>query len=217
MRRISAPAGRTEPAAFAIAAILAAQLFLFNPHPAQLFSEHVELVRKGVMVDETVCESAGIQTAWQKMRTGYFDLYIEQGVDLNTIERNLRKRLFIVRQTSNRGPGWEGDIAERLDAICDRAMEVLDMRPNMARRSIKIFKNREDLKTVYLTLTGRTGSVKAFYAQDCGVIYTSEYDVTDSVIAHEMAHAIVDSHYGGIPPPEVGEMLASYVDMHLAD
>jgi hypothetical protein len=203
-----------ETAAVALAAIFAAQLCL---SVFRLSGENVDLVRHGVMVDPYICDSVGKDASWRELKTGYFDLYVEDGVDLNAVDRNLRKRLFFAGLQAGGGSGKESSIARRLDAICGRAMGILDMHPKMARRGIKIFKSNEDLNMAYVTLTGRTGGVRAFYSHDCGVIFTSQYEITDSVMAHEIAHAIVDSHYKGVPQPKVGEMLASYVDMHISD
>jgi hypothetical protein len=214
MRRMSALNDRIEPAALIVMATFAVYLCL---PAARLSSENIALVRHGVMVDPAICESVGKNASWQEFKTGYFDLYVEQGVDLNTVERNLRKRLFLANRTGGRGAGREDEIARRLDDICERAMDILDLHPGMGRRGVRIFKNSEDLNTAYVTLTGKAGSVRAFYSHDCGVIFTSENEITDSVMAHEIAHAIVDSHYKGVPQPKVGEMLASYVDMHISD
>jgi predicted Zn-dependent protease len=48
-----------------------------------------------------------------------------------------------------------------------------------------------------------------------GTIYTSEQDISDSVIAHEIGHAVVDHFFTVKPPEKIGEMLAQYVDVHL--
>lgn len=214
MRIAYALPGRVEPAAIALAAVFAVHICLSAP---RLSGENMELVRHGVMVDPGICESAGDGVSWREFRAGYFDIYIEDGADLNAVERNLRKRLFLVSLPSARGEGKGYDIGRRLDAICERAMDILGLHPRMARRSIKIFKDNKGLADAYRTLIGKTGNIKAFYSHDCGAIYTSEEEITDSVMAHEIAHAIVDSHYNGVPPARVGEMLASYVDMHISD
>ena len=38
-----------------------------------------------------------------------------------------------------------------------------------------------------------------------------------NIIAHEMGHAIVDHYFAAIPPEKIRELLASYVDLHLAE
>ena len=62
---------------------------------------------------------------------------------------------------------------------------------------------------------GKPGDFKAFYVYKYNTIYTSESDIEDSVIIHEMAHAIIDHYFSVIPPETVGEVLAAYVDAHL--
>jgi hypothetical protein len=42
-------------------------------------------------------------------------------------------------------------------------------------------------------------------------------DVTDSQIAHEMAHAVIDDYFKVIPPERTAEFLAVYVDSHLEE
>lgn len=217
MRALSGLIDKTLVVKMFIAAFFAVQLHLFGPYSLDLFSEHVELVRHGVMVDQSVCERAGTGEGWTELATRYFDVYAETGVDLEPVEMRLRRRIFFANRKGTPESSINGRIAYQLDAICERAMELLDMRPKMPRIAIKIFKDSEDLNDTYRMLTGKSGRIRSFYAQDCGVIYTSEEYITDSVMAHEIAHAIIDSHYGGVPPSEVGEMLASYVDMHLED
>lgn len=199
------------------AAFLAAQLCFFAVYPFRLIGEGIELIRKGVMVDDTACEAAGRSADWHEFGTRRFKVYVEPGVDLAAVDRQLRKRLFFPSQKIPHDAGLETKIAYRLDALCERGMEILDVHPKMRMIGIKIFKSRENLNKAYRILTGNTAEIKAFYSHDCGIIYTSEYGVSDSVIVHEMAHAIVDSYYNGVPSAKVGEMFASYVDMHIAD
>lgn len=217
MRALSGLVGNNDSGRTIFAATFAALLFLFAVSPFRLMGERVELIRKGVMVDETVCESAERRIDWREFESRHFNIYSERDVDLNAIDMRLRKRLFFLSQKTPDDISVEAKIAYRLDAICERAMELLDMRTKMPNVGIKIFTSSVDLAAAYQALIGKTGNPKAFYAHDCRIIYTSEEDVTDSVMAHEIAHAIIDSHYNGIPPPKVGEMLASYVDMHIAD
>lgn len=199
------------------AAFLATYVCLAAIYPIRLLARQVELMRKGVMVDDTICASAGRGVEWRTFDTGYFKVEVERGVDLDAVEAYLRKRFFFAGQSRDAGAGVEAKIGRRLNAICQRAMAMLDMNPKMPKIGVKIFKNREDLFAAYRLLIGDGRQIRAFYAHDCGTVYTSEENISDSVMAHEIAHAIIDNHYNGIPIPKVGEMLASYVDMHLSD
>jgi hypothetical protein len=217
MREMFPGACRSGALKAAIAAFMAAELCLFAPCFGRLLSENIQLVRKGVMVDPSFCECPGIGAGWEDFNTSYFKVSVDGGVDLRRVERQLRRRLFLPDRGGPQDAGAHAAVAFRLDAICEKAMDVLDMHPKMKRLEIRIFKSRGDLNTAYRMLTGNPGDIKAFHVNDCATIFTSEEDIGDSVMAHEIAHAIVDSQYNGIPPPKVGEMLASYVDMHISD
>ena len=80
---------------------------------------------------------------------------------------------------------------------------------------IKIFRNREELSQEYTRLFGATQRYKSFYIHSLETIYTSMQDISDSVIAHEMAHAVIDNYFQVIPPEKTAELLATYVDSHL--
>lgn len=225
MSRISHPADRSDHSdAFAapitpwilVAAFLTAQICLYISHPLKIFSERVNLIRHGVMVDGSVCELAVDGIDWNESETRYFKLYTERGTDLNTVEMRLSNRLFLFNLGAMIDAETERKIGRRLDAIFEKAKEILDMNPRMSKPDIRVFKDRERLYLAHRELTGNTAAVKAFYSFDCATIYTCEDDMTDSVIAHEMAHAIVDNTYNGIPSSNIAEMLASYVDMHIS-
>lgn len=199
-----------------IAAFVAAQLCMLASNPASLFSENIPLVRKGVMIDPSICACEGIGTGWRSFDTGYFKVSVDGEVDLRAVESQLSQRFDLLNPKTRQNAGIEDKVGELLDGICNRAMAILDMHPKMRRIEIRIFKSRSDLNYAYRSLTGSSGNIKAFHVNDCAMIYTCEDDMTDSVMAHEIAHAVVDSQYNGIPPTKVGEMMASYVDMHLA-
>ncbi|MCX5666928.1 MAG: hypothetical protein NTY34_01245, partial [Candidatus Omnitrophica bacterium] len=60
-------------------------------------------------------------------------------------------------------------------------------------------------------------SYKSFYVHAYRTIYTSEESISDSVMVHEMAHAVIDNYFSVVPPAKVAEVLASYVDLHLEE
>ena len=48
-------------------------------------------------------------------------------------------------------------------------------------------------------------------------LFTSEEKVSANVLAHEIAHCIVDHYFSVIPPTKVAEMIAQYADAHIRD
>ena len=163
--------------------------------------------------------STRLSGSWHRMETTYFTVYYRPGANLKKIERRLRKRSFYI--TGIKKPGWNSSvldkIAYRLDRLFLRAKEILDMNPRMKKVIILIFKSRSDVKRECQNITKTKRRVKSFYYHKQHTIYISEQDISDSILAHEIGHALVD-HYFLIPPPlKLKEMLAYYVDMHLEE
>ena len=175
---------------------------------AMLFAEPIE--------DETFSEE---ETGWQSVESRYFTVFYRPSVNLKKMEKKLKRRRFDVVS----GGGYEylstnaEKVAYRLDRIFERVKEILDMYPQNMNVKIKIFKDRRELIDAYEKVFGEREDIVSFYIYRHETIYTDAVDISDSVIAHEMAHAIVD-HYFLIRPPEtVKEMLSCYVDEHLDD
>ena len=91
------------------------------------------------------------------------------------------------------------------------------MRPRKMRVKVKIFKDRAELNDEYYRIFGERGNLISFYAYKFNTIYTTEDDISDSVMAHEIGHAIVDHYFVVRPPEKIKEILSQYVDMHLED
>jgi hypothetical protein len=99
----------------------------------------------------------------------------------------------------------------------NRVKELLDMQPIMPKLKLRIFKNRGELNDEYFRIFNTRGNCPSFYVYKYNTIYTSEADISDSILAHEMAHAVIDHYFTVIPPRGVAEVLASYVDIHLEE
>ena len=186
-----------------------------------LFGEYGETLRHDApanALSEAKAPASPSSPEWKEFDTYYFKVYYRDGVNLKTIERRLKQRGFFYGQKSTPSDvSVEVRMGFLLDRLCNRAQDLLDMRPKMARLKIKIYESRDELNDEYYRIFKSRPGYKAFYIHKYSTIYTSEEDMSDSVIIHEMGHAIVDHYFAVIPPPVVGEILASYVDMHLTD
>lgn len=155
---------------------------------------------------------------WYTIETGYFTVYYRPGTDLYKIESALKKR---VAYFSAGMPAEDAHVTDKiryqLDLLFSRVEEILDMHPRGMRVTIKIFPTRLELGEEYFTIFKAREDHKSFYINKFNTIYASAEDLSDSVLAHEMAHAVVDRYFAVIPPEKVREMLASYVDLHLAE
>jgi len=154
--------------------------------------------------------------AWSSMTSNFFVLYYDPSANLESIERELSRRPLYFDQAARYGEvSAREEICQRLDKLYNRVQDVLDMHPKTPKIKIKIFKDRDELNAEFVKIFGKPGGLRSFYVYKNNTIYTSESDIEDSVIIHETAHAIIDHYFSVIPPETVGEILASYVDVHL--
>ena len=157
--------------------------------------------------------------SWTTIRSSYFTIYLEPDVNLKRVLSRINIRSFYTPagRRVNSLAGLEEKIGYRMDLILEQVKKVLDIYPASTNIKVKIFKRRKDLQDEYCRITMRPSPVRSFYVYQYNTIYTSEADINDSVIAHEMGHAAVDGHFQVVPSEKIGEMLATYVDLHLED
>lgn len=176
---------------------------------------HCLLCHPPLFAEDVESEKGGEE--WRKLETKYFTVEYDSRVNLNSVDRRINTREFYVSGLSAERAGADVDkrVALRLDAIFARAKEILDMWPPKLHVKISIFKDRDELSDEYFKIFKKREYFKSFYIYRYNTIYTSGEDISDSVVAHEMGHSIVDHYFSIIPPARVRELLASYVDMHL--
>ena len=127
---------------------------------------------------------------WSSFRSAYFTVYYEPDVNLNRVFSGITDR-DIPRDPNPPTysfSGIEAKVAYRLDALLARVKSILGMYPANMNITIKIYKKRKEINAEYCRLTN-TGDeeCKSFYVYHFNTIFASEQDITDSIMAHEMA------------------------------
>ncbi len=112
--------------------------------------------------------------------------------------------LFIWRISGSKMPVSQNPEWARgkVDGIVEKVEAVLDLYPE---------KLHVDIYLKTFAEAGRT----AFYSHEDRRITVAMDRVTDGVLAHEMAHAVVCAYYPVALPDKVQEILAQYVDENL--
>ena len=152
---------------------------------------------------------------WNSDESNFFIIYYHPTADLETIKKNITARKLYFDQPARYGEiTVSQEIRYRLDKLFNQAEEMLSMYPKMPKIKIVIFKDRNELNREYFKIFGSEGDFKAYYVNKYETIYTSESDIEDSVLIHEIVHAIIDHYFSAAPPKIVGEVLASYVDAY---
>ena len=86
----------------------------------------------------------------------------------------------------------------------------------MDKVTINIYKDKEQLGEVCsMTYTRLCKDIRAWYRYRKRTIYVNLGDLNEKILAHELAHAIIDRHLVAPPGGASGEMLARYVAKNL--
>lgn len=201
---------------FLILLITAYAFFYYAP----IFAEYLG-ASGGSNIVENIIAQKDSQIApkgpdWLSIKSAYFTIYYRPTADLKAIGRRLKRRFYIAKNSSSESSDSpEEKLAYSVDMLFNKTKEVLDMRPRNMQLKIRIFKDGKELNDEYYRIFKEKKAPDSFYIHKLQTIYTTEEDISDSVIAHEMGHAIVDHYFLVIPPEKVREILATYVDLHL--
>lgn len=153
--------------------------------------------------------------------TRFCTVFYEKGVNLETVNRRISFRfsdLYNPARFTEEGTLLIEDILSgKFDAIFNRVEEILDMYPSRIHVAINIYKTRDGLDSAYEEIFNEANTAPSFYIYKTNTIYTTERAISANILAHEMAHCIIDHYFVVLPPRKIQEMLAAYADMHLND
>lgn len=145
-----------------------------------------------------IVTSSPAHAAEHTLQTQYATIRYAQDADL---------RDFLWRITGSRlAPELtpEEPVKRRVDELVDRVQSLLDLYPSSLRFDIEI------------TPDAGAGGPLAHYSHGADRrIYVSPRTVTDGILAHEIAHAVICAHFNPPPPEKAQEILARYVDQNL--
>lgn len=111
----------------------------------------------------------------------------------------------------------ENQLIVKLDALFEKVQLLLDMRKSMTKIRVNVYSNSDQLAEAYQQVFKRGGEARGWYVYEYNTIYLNAMDVHEGMLAHELAHAIIDHFFAARPPRATAEILATYVDKHLFD
>jgi len=159
---------------------------------------------------------------WTVVESSYATIFVGREIDLKSVTRRINvnfarydpieKELFL-----DRGISDEERLANKIDIITRRAKKILDMHPQGLHVNIRVYKSDKDLWNIYEDIFKEKRTHKAFYIHKFRTVYISLPNVSESVLAHEIGHSIIDNYFAILPPMKIRELLAAYVDVHLKD
>ena len=89
------------------------------------------------------------------------------------------------------------------------------MRKQMKKVTINIYQNKDQLNKAFESIYSGSCRIRGWYRYRNNTVYLNVQDVHEGMLAHELAHAIIDHYLSVRPPRATAEILARYVDSHL--
>lgn len=107
------------------------------------------------------------------------------------------------------------NVTQKVDAIYLRVQMILDMQRQVKKVTINLYPNQHRLQTAYAKIFSEPCKVRAFYVHKYNSLYLNAEDIHEGMLAHELAHAVIDHYLLIRLPTASAEILARYVESHL--
>lgn len=111
----------------------------------------------------------------------------------------------------------EDEVKNKIDVIIERAEAILEMFPGKLKFTISLQSSDSEVQGIFRNRYGKDVDYIAFYSPRDETIFVSVKDIELGILAHEIAHVIIDHYYGIATPAKIHEVLAQYVETHLKD
>jgi hypothetical protein len=155
---------------------------------------------------------------WHKLETKHAIIYYHASDDLIEFDNNIKfSSLNTVFSSSSTDTGdMEEKLYRKVDAIYKRVQTILDMRKKVKNKvKIRIYQDKAQLHDAFFKIYRKESKLRGWYIYEFNTIYLNMKDLHEGMLAHEMAHSIIDHYLSVRPPKATAEILARYVDKHL--
>jgi len=157
--------------------------------------------------------------SWQKLETKHTIITYKTNEDLATFNTCLefdQNRWSLKQLFTDIGTDTPADeLGMKVDNIHERVQEILDMRKQFPKVTINIYPDRKQMDEAFFRIYQRKNKIRAWYIFEKNTIYVNVDDLNEGLLAHEMAHSIIDHFLLIRPPAASSEILARYVDSHI--
>lgn len=158
---------------------------------------------------------------WETLKTKYLVLKYRDPGDLRQVDKQITYSEVktsgftgFFSGSSGATKNFEQRLAEKLDRLFEKVQLILDMRKPI-KINVQLYPDQAALHDAYFKIYKKKKQLRAWYIFEYNTIYLNVQDLSDGMLAHECAHAIVDHYFDARPPRATGEILARYVDAHL--
>jgi hypothetical protein len=111
----------------------------------------------------------------------------------------------------------EDQTRNKIDAIIEKTESILDMFPRDLHFNVVLLASEADVQNIFKVKYGKKSNFISFYSPGNKTVYLSVNDIRLGVLAHELAHVILDNYFDVPPPVKIHELLSQYVETHIED
>ena len=129
------------------------------------------------------------------VQTQFTTIRYTQDAALSDFFWRIRGQRVTVPSGTERAGAWVDELVARVEALLGMYPDAFHL-------------------TIILQPTYQDGPI-AFYTHHQRSVTVAADRVTDGVLAHEIAHAVISAYFDGPLPKPMQEILAQYVDRHL--
>lgn len=157
--------------------------------------------------------------AWQRLETRYTIIHYQCLKDLAKFCATVKcdPNDWGVKVLLNGRPSViiKDIVAQKTDGLFEKVQAMLGMRKKINKINISIYNNKEQLHEAYARLFQEECSIRAWYYHGNNMVSVNIHDLDESVLAHELAHAIVDHYLLVRPPRPTAEIIARYIGSNI--
>lgn len=141
------------------------------------------------------------------LATQYVDIYYDGRRQLDLFNEACHFKEAPEKET------WDQTTVAKIDAIVDKVQAILAMHSTKFRCKIVILSHASDIHRMHEILYwSKPLDSRAFYSAKNNTIFLSEECLQLKVVAHELAHAVIENYYGKYKTPKPAhEALAKFV------
>ena len=168
---------------------------------------------------------------WKSLVTEYTTINYRSLEDLKTFYQKIkhpsRGRFSSPSPSISVQDETPSGLIQKIDVLFKSAQKILSIRKKMNRVFLQIHSNKEQLALAYVKISGsslrcyedrcslKTALPRAWYVYETNTVHLNVEDVHQGILAHEMAHAIIDHYLGFKPSRTTAERLAKGVEKNL--
>lgn len=106
----------------------------------------------------------------------------------------------------------QDEVSNKLDLVYGRVQEILDMHTPASKLSIVLLPSTVAVQALYKEQFATHVDYIAFFSPAENRVYLAVDQVNIRVLAHELAHVVIQHYFHQRPPERVHELLAQYVE-----